>query len=267
MRIKRLLAGLGASLLLALGIPMAAYAATTTVTPSNPQGWIFNGDPTTATPYEFSEAEFSTGEGSLYVNPIGDTNPRDKFIAALPLGIPVADLDSVSYDFLIAGDGTVVDANQFYLNVYTNLPGSTTFYDCRFDYVPTAGSTTDFTTATFDATATPTAIAGANCPATLAEMVAGSTVKFIAVNVGDTSTNDTGLAGYLDNVIVNINGDSNAYDFEQNPVTLTTKEACKNNGWKTSEAPIFKNQGDCVSSFASNNKAGGNPAPANKPQF
>jgi hypothetical protein len=35
---------------------------------------------------------------------------------------------------------------------------------------------------------------------------------------------------------------------------LGSKEACKNGGWATSEAPAFKNQGQCVSYFASNGK-------------
>jgi len=35
------------------------------------------------------------------------------------------------------------------------------------------------------------------------------------------------------------------------PVVLTGKEQCKKDGWKTSTSPVFKNQGDCVSSFAS----------------
>jgi len=34
------------------------------------------------------------------------------------------------------------------------------------------------------------------------------------------------------------------------PVVLTSKEQCKNGGWATSTSPVFKNQGDCVSSFA-----------------
>lgn len=34
-------------------------------------------------------------------------------------------------------------------------------------------------------------------------------------------------------------------------VKLTSKDQCKNGGWATSTQPVFKNQGDCVSSFAS----------------
>ena len=43
-------------------------------------------------------------------------------------------------------------------------------------------------------------------------------------------------------------GDS--YTFA-NSVTLTAKDECKNGGWATSTKPVFKNQGECVSSFVS----------------
>ena len=35
------------------------------------------------------------------------------------------------------------------------------------------------------------------------------------------------------------------------PVVLTSKDQCKNGGWATSTKPVFRNQGECVSSFAS----------------
>jgi hypothetical protein len=35
------------------------------------------------------------------------------------------------------------------------------------------------------------------------------------------------------------------------PVVLKSKDECKDGGWATSTAPVFKNQGECVSSFAS----------------
>jgi hypothetical protein len=44
------------------------------------------------------------------------------------------------------------------------------------------------------------------------------------------------------------NGDR--YTFSK-PVVLTSKSGCKDGGWATSTAPVFRNQGDCVSSFAS----------------
>jgi hypothetical protein len=45
------------------------------------------------------------------------------------------------------------------------------------------------------------------------------------------------------------------YDFEVTrpappEVTLTSKDACKKGGWEASTKPVFRNQGDCVSHFA-----------------
>lgn len=49
-------------------------------------------------------------------------------------------------------------------------------------------------------------------------------------------------------------GNTVTYDFE-NEITLEDKDACKDGGWKLSTAPVFKNQGDCVSHFASDGKS------------
>jgi hypothetical protein len=64
----------------------------------------------------------------------------------------------------------------------------------------------------------------------------------------------SGLQGSVDNVVV----DETAFNFEP-VVAVADKNACKNGGWMTSNSPVFKNQGDCVSFFASNGKAKGNP--------
>jgi hypothetical protein len=45
------------------------------------------------------------------------------------------------------------------------------------------------------------------------------------------------------------------YTFAEH-VTLKAKDQCKNGGWETSTKPVFKNQGACVSSFATAKSAG-----------
>lgn len=50
-------------------------------------------------------------------------------------------------------------------------------------------------------------------------------------------------------VIDAINFAGTRYTFQQD-VVLTSKDQCKNGGWVTSTLPVFKNQGDCVSHFA-----------------
>jgi hypothetical protein len=52
-----------------------------------------------------------------------------------------------------------------------------------------------------------------------------------------------------DGVIDAINFASDRYTFAA-AVVLTSKEQCKSGGWATSTSPVFKNQGQCVSYFA-----------------
>jgi len=51
-------------------------------------------------------------------------------------------------------------------------------------------------------------------------------------------------------VINAINFAGDRYTFAEH-VVLTSKDQCKSGGWATSTKPAFRNQGDCVSSFAS----------------
>lgn len=53
-----------------------------------------------------------------------------------------------------------------------------------------------------------------------------------------------------DGVLNAIDFTGTRYTFAKD-VTLTSKDQCKNGGWATSTKPVYKNQGDCVSGFAS----------------
>jgi hypothetical protein len=248
------------AVLFAFSYSLLAYAATTetvsgnTSAGENQAGWLFNRDVTTATPYEFNTDEASIGTGSLYVLPIS-ANASDKFIGENFPGVRIADLNSFSYDFQIGSGGTATDANDFYLNVYANFGVSddNKFYDCRYNVVPTTGSVGSFTTVTFDPTLSypVTTRGGASaspftCPSIPADMntlSAGSNIRAFALNVGDTSASDTGLDGYLDNVVVDTDADTTIYDFEPLPPVASSKNDCKNGGYQTYG---FKNQGQCI---------------------
>ena len=219
---------------------------------NNEAGWTFNGDAATATPYEFSLEEHSLGSGSLRVLPIKNTaddgttaQNSDKFIAGLALGVDADSIESFAYDLLIDGPATAEE--HFYLNVYAIRTGSSEpFYDCRYDYVPAAGSNSAFTTASFAASDTPVNVRDRNtadgipCAETLADF--DGTVRAIALNVGDTSGSDTDIGGYLDNVRVDTVAGTTTYDFEVLPLV---KDACKDGGWD--RFGLFASQGDCVS--------------------
>lgn len=269
MNIKKIALSTTAILGTFLFIVVGAFAASTVVVTGdtsageNQPGWLFNRDVSTSTPYEFNTDAASIGSGSLYILPIG-ANAADKFIGENFVNAPVADVDSISYDFKIGSGGTVSDENQFYMSVYANFGESDPlkFYDCRYSVVPTVGSTTDFTTVTFDPTlAYPVTTRGSSpytCPAVPADMdllSPGSNIRVFALNVGDTSVSDVGLDGYLDNVVVTLNGDATTYDFEP-ALTPVSKDECKGEGWMTFNTPVFSNQGQCVSYVQANDHAG-----------
>lgn len=215
---------------------------------ANPdEGWIFNRDPNNVTPAGFSFDEAVLGSGSVHADPItnaGAVGNAAKFILEHFPDSPilVEDFGGFSIDFLIDDAGSNFDANQFYINVYTFVdPPNGTFFDCRFDYVADAGSTTAWTTLEVDAT--PTRVVprnGTTCPSSLAGMPSGSTISFISVNIGDTSASDTGVGGYFDNALLTVDGSTTTFDFEPN---------CKDGGWESLTRPdgsSFKNQGQCV---------------------
>lgn len=58
-----------------------------------------------------------------------------------------------------------------------------------------------------------------------------------------------------DGVIDALNFNGTRYTFAQHTI-LPGKNECKDGGWATSTKPFFKNQGECVSSFASAKSAG-----------
>ena len=258
-----------ASFMLVFAAPAAAAGTVivsgNTSAGENQPGWLFNRDTSTSTPYEFNTDEASIGAGSLYVPPIG-TNASDKFIAENFILSPMENIESISYDFMIGDGGDDSDEEQFYMNVYANFGTSdqTKFYDCRYNIVPTDGSTTDFTTVTFDPTqnypVTTRSSSPETCPASPADMGEGAFIRVFSLNVGDTDAADVGLDGYLDNVVVNTSDDVTIYDFEAIP---TSKDDCKKGGWE--DYGVFKNQGDCVSFVASQGR--NQPAMANSPSF
>jgi uncharacterized repeat protein (TIGR01451 family) len=192
-------------------------------------GWMFNRDPGTQTPFSFLAGNQDIGTGSLFVPPITNTinGSSDKFIGELFMQVPLSTVNSISYRFNI-GSTTAADADQFYMSVYITYGESpvTKFYDCRYDVVPSTGIVGGYTTATFDPTvatyvvttrggATPSPHACPAAPSGMDALDAGSpSIRAIALNVGDTSASDLGVAGYLDTVVVNTDSMVTTYDFE-----------------------------------------------------
>lgn len=198
-------------------------------------GWYFDSITPFVAPYAFQTGNASRDAGSLFAGPVGNVG-QNKFIGTYQGFWPVKTLKSIAYDFKIASN-TAADENEFYLNIYANFGASapTKFYDCRYDVVPTTGSLSSFTTVNYDVTDAKLAQQSGSspfaCPATLAEMEtvsAGAVVRAIALNVGDTGTQDTGVSGYFDNVVVKTQDDTlyqkktTIFDFEPAPVVGPT---------------------------------------------
>ena len=94
---------------------------------------------------------------------------------------------------------------------------------------------------------------GSNRHGTINEWLAlypDAQVKAIGYSLG-SGVNGDGIIRQISLGCVN-------YTFDL-PVVLGSKDECKNGGWATSEAPVFKNQGDCVSYFATLGKKNPNP--------
>ena len=125
-----------------------------TAVAENAPGWLFNRDLSNTTPIDFNTDLPGIGDGSLYVLPLSDSDRFKKFIGEHFIHTPIADVNSISYDFAIGGGGEAADEHQFYMNVYANF-GNTApnkYYDCKYDVVPVVGVVNGYTTVTFDPT-------------------------------------------------------------------------------------------------------------------
>lgn len=271
--IKRLAVAASATLAIPLLVmaPMAHAASSTVVVTGNTvnttlgengsKGWWFNRDSNTT--YSFVTGNEKIGVGSLYVSPVSFV-AADKFVGEYFALERMGNVQSFSFDFKTDSLANEAKANQFYLNVYTNFAESspTKYYDCRYDISATSGSSTSYNTVTFNvgtaASVTQRNSSPSTCPATPSDMGDNAYIRAFSINLGDSSATDSGVGGYFDNVVYTTNMDTTTFDFEP-VVQLINKDQCKNGGWMTSNAVVFKNQGDCVSSFASKGKANGNP--------
>jgi len=198
----------------------------------NQEGWMFGRDSNNQTPFAFSGADSSIGTGSLYVAPISGTPASNKLIAENFLLSEIADIDSISYDYKL---GPLTAANQFYMNVYMNFGDTspTKFYDCRYDVVQSVGSAAAFNTAVFDLDQDYTVTRGTQswnltsashptCPTKPSDMGGDATIRMFSINVGDTTANDDGMSGYIDNVRIATTTGPVIYDFEATTPTVTS---------------------------------------------
>ena len=194
-----------------------------TAAAENNPGWMFNRDPDNATPVTFMGGNASTGIGALKVEPLSSTDADRKFIGEHFIFTPIADLDAISVDYKL---GPATNSNQVYFNVYANFASSAAdkYYDCKYDVVASAGSTSAYNTLTFNPDASYTVTTRGSsphaCPSVPSDMETlepGSTIRMYSINLGDTSLNDAGMTAYFDNAVVQTTAGAAVYNFEPVP--------------------------------------------------
>lgn len=237
MIIKKVLTGISASLVMALSLPMMAGAASS---------YTLFGDATMVSP----------GNGSnTAVQTVSSESPGYGGINFdVPAGTTFANIETLSTDYKITDGDCAGGSPRFQLetatgNIFVYLGPSPNYTGCQLNTWVNSGDLLA-SGLTVDATQVGGTFYNSYDDAVTA---LGNTI----ITSVDLVT-DGGWAMEGDQVVLfdNVNIDSAINTFEA--VTLSNKDQCKKDGWKTSEAPVFKNQGACVSYFASNGKSGGN---------
>lgn len=235
-------AAVGALMSLPLATAQAAESPLVVTSFSGPssQGWAVD----ETHDYKFKAGPASIGTGSLQFEARPSAAGGDKMYLKHELDIAVKDYRKISFDYFIdpswvAPTGTT-RAQQFYLNVYVDMPDVPTvfptFYDCKYDYIATNDVASKWHTVAGqkqEMTLAVTAKNGAQCGDQISDLDPTDKVFRVAVNGGDTSTTDNTIKGAIDNVVVTTAGPvSTVYDFEPaavTPPTPTTACAATNN--------------------------------------
>ncbi|GAA3227029.1 hypothetical protein GCM10017691_17060 [Pseudonocardia petroleophila] len=226
-------ASVAAALVLAPAAASAAQPGTTVVvTPDDLKGWAVSPAPN-ATAYEFVAGPQTSGTGAVRFGPIAATPAASKFIIQRLVTLPTATL-GLSVDYYIDPAAANKAPEQYYVNVYVDSAQDATppasFYECRYDYAATAGGD-GWHTLTLGASTAATAVTAREdltCGDSLDDLPAGSTAFLVALNAGDTSSNDAGIAGAFDTARFTSAGTTTTYDFE--PVRRTACQSAPQPG-------------------------------------
>jgi hypothetical protein len=258
-----------AGLVMAMAMPLAAKAATTTVvTPGNMQGWYF---------YDDQHDSTSTATGSMVTGPatpplgtgsaqLSVSGPTDGQALATNayVGTKLTDVSNMDY-WTYQPSGPQAIALQFDVKYRT----ADTAYGGRLVFEPyqQAGQNgtvssgwqhwTNLTSGLWWASKTTPAgsdgVCGQATPCSWSTILSTFPDATISGRLLLKAGSGWNAATYNTDALTINNA---TYDFEltEPGVTLTNKDQCKNGGWQTSTTQTFKNQGDCVSYFASNGR-------------
>ena len=278
--------GLAAALSVVMVFPALAATTTVTVTPSNMQGWVFCND---------QVSDCSGATGSLVAGPaspplgVGSarllaptTSAGQALILAAYQGTKLADITQLQYStFVTSGGPPQVIALQF--NVDSDLTDSLTNYQGRLVFepyhTPALGAVQLGAWQTWNplqgrwwgsgtsTLASPRPISAAcpqSNPCTWQDILedfpnAGihATAGAVVFKAGSGWSNFDGNVDAL-TIGVKVNPtttNTTTFNFEPTVGPPTNKDQCKGDGWKQFNTPTFKNQGDCVSSVASDGRS------------
>lgn len=150
--------------------------------------------------------------------------------------VPINQIEYVEYDFypISCPNDNTECPGQFYIGFYTHFVDNgypldnNNWYNCRYVFVPEAPLGAEGSWSTFRVTPESTGInignkdGGVDCTNTIALEDIGDTYllgsnylepTIFILNMGDSSVNDNGLAGYFDNIRIKIKGqDLRIYD-------------------------------------------------------
>ena len=277
MNIKHIISSLTAGFVLVLAFPAFTFAAPTTevVLESNvtrqtedtlpTNKWVVYtrvGTPSTAAAFRNGPATPPLGMGSLELTTVSSNDKVSAFNFD-HVGTKLADVNDISYStFRTAGSAQQVAA----LNVVIDLNNPAVaggFSTLVFEpvYNTSQGTVNNGTWQNWNAgnnaiwwSSRPiNGVPNKDTFVTLASIKQANpdaTIKAVGINQG---SGNPGLTTAVDAFTF----DKVTYNFEQKPVKAVSKEDCKNDGYKNFQT-FYKNQGDCVSSVASNGMAKGN---------
>lgn len=291
MRLQKLVTVFGIAGLLAVAVPLTAHAdaTTTVVTPdkmatnladvaNKPTSWFFYNDETdsidsTIGSFVSGPATAPLGTGSAQVGVSG--TQRRNLATYQFASTKLQDITELKFSTYNPSTGNGGSANRSaYLQFNVDFNGTDT-WQRRLVFLPTDNGTVQqdtwkewdainngnalwrYSGATWPVTGEPgtTAKTWNQILADYPNVQLRTTDSWLGMRVGEPYAD--GYTENLDKFVFATTDNKVVYDFEPT-VSLANKEACKNGGWKTSNTPVFANQGECVSSFASS-KSQNNP--------
>lgn len=274
-RRTRRFAMLLAGAMLAAMLPGATLAAGGTIVEVNDSNlthdWFF-------TPLADGTGEFAAGPadppygtGSFHMS-TSTMDGKSTLITTNQNGAPLADLTGIDYHTYRDGSSSSPSyiAPSINVAIFTNVDGpGTGFATLVFEPLYSYGNDAvqDDIWQWWDTTApTQTGFAGGwwttrdvgsicafTCYTTLADLQAqapDATILGIGVNVG---RGPASFVGAVDGLSLTMAGSTTTYDFE---FLALDKDGCKDGGWQHDQVNEWKNQGDCVSFYASAKRQG-----------